>query len=54
MRTTVWDGVTIPTKDPSITTRVHAAAALRQLERLRREVDAASAAVTIVLGANSP
>ena len=53
MSTTVWDGVTIPTKDPSITTRVHAAAALRQLERLRREVDAASAAVTIVLGANS-
>ncbi len=53
MDTTVWDGVKIPTSDPSITTRVHAAAALRQLERLRREVDAASAGVTIVLGANS-
>ncbi len=53
MSTTVWDGVKIPTSDPSITTRVHAAAALRQLERLRRQVDAASAAVTIVLGANS-
>ena len=53
MSTTVWDGVRIPTNDPSITTRVHAAAALRQLERLRREVDAASAKVTIVLGANS-
>ncbi len=53
MSTTVWDGVKIPTSDPSVTTRVHAAAALRQLERLRREVDAASAKVTIVLGANS-
>ena len=53
MSTTVWDGVRIPTSDPSVTTRVHAAAALRQLERLRREVDAASAKVTIVLGANS-
>ena len=53
MNTTVWDEVTIPTSDPSITTRVHAAAALRHLERLRREVDAASASVTIVLGANS-
>ena len=28
MSTTVWDGVTIPTSDPSITTRTHAAAAL--------------------------
>ncbi len=53
MDTTIWDGVRIPTSDPTVTTRVHAAAALRQLERLRREVDAASAAVTIVLGANS-
>ena len=53
MSTTVWDGVKIPTSDPSVTTRMHAAAALRQLERLRREVDAASAKVTIVLGANS-
>jgi hypothetical protein len=53
MNTTVWDEVTIPTADPTITTRVHAAAALRQLERLRREVDAACANVTIVLGANS-
>ncbi len=53
MSTTVWDEVKIPTSDPSITTRVHAAVALRQLERLRREVDAASATVTIVLGANS-
>ena len=53
MSTTVWDGVKIPTSDPTVTTRMHAAAALRQLERLRREVDAASAKVTIVLGANS-
>jgi hypothetical protein len=53
MSATVWDGVHIPTNDPTITTRVRAAAALRQLERLRREVDAASASVTIVLGANS-
>ena len=53
MSTTVWDEVKIPTSDPSVTTRVHAAAALRQLERLRREVDAAWATVTIVLGANS-
>jgi hypothetical protein len=53
MNTTIWDGVTIPTSDPNVTTRVHAAAALRQLERLRREVDAACANVTIVLGANS-
>ena len=51
--TTVWDGVKIPTFDPQVTTRVHAAAALRQLEWLRREVDAAAATVTIVLGANS-
>ncbi len=53
MSTTVWDGVKISTGDPSVTTRAHAAAALRQLERLRREVDAASANVTIVLGTNS-
>ena len=53
MSTTVWHGVKIPTCDPQVTTRVHAAAALRQLERLRREVDAAAATVTIVLGANS-
>ncbi len=53
MNATIWDGVKIPTSDPTVTTRVHAAAALRQLERLRRKVDGAAAAVTIVLGANS-
>ena len=53
MNATVWDEVKIPTSDPSVTTGVHARIALRQLERLRREVDAASAAVTIVLGVNS-
>ena len=53
MSTTVWLGVKIPACDRQVTTRVHAAAALRQLERLRREVDAAAATVTIVLGANS-